>query len=138
MDGAVETVAGTASDVGLDHVRQEEVAGKMAKSFTQRVYETAKKIPVGRVVTYQDLARMAGSPRAARAVGLAMKNNPDLKTIPCHRVVGADGRMHGYSAAGGIANKTRILKREGVVFIGGKVDLGRCRWAGGKRLGIIR
>lgn len=98
------------------------------KSFQEKVYDIAKHIPRGKVATYKDLAEAAGSPGAARAVGTAMKNNPDLKTVPCNRVVGSDGAMHGYSAGEGIKTKIEMLKREGVVFKGNKVDLSKSRW----------
>ncbi len=100
----------------------------MNKAFSTKVYEVVRQIPKGKVATYQDVAILAGSPRASRAVGIAMKNNPDLKTIPCHRVVGSDGAMHGYSAANGIVSKIQLLKRERVGFVGNKVDLTSYRW----------
>ncbi len=97
------------------------------KSFYAKVYEVVKKIPEGKVATYKEVARLAGRPRAFRAVGTAMRLNPDLKTIPCHRVVGSDGMMHGYSAGQGIATKIAILKKEGVIFSGNKVVLNNSR-----------
>lgn len=101
----------------------------MQQSFYQRVYEVVKKIPPGKVLTYQDVARLAGSLHAARAVGTAMKTNPDNRVIPCHRVVGSDGSMHGY-AFGGINIKMETLKTEGAVFKGNKIDLEMSRWNG--------
>ena len=86
------------------------------KSFFSKVYEVVKKIPKGKVLTYKQVARLAGSPKAFRAVGSAMRKNPDMKTIPCHRVVGSDGKMHGYSAGQGIKTKINLLKKEGVKF----------------------
>lgn len=94
----------------------------MPQTFSQKVYEIVKKIPVGSVMTYGEVARLAGSPGAARAVGTAMKTNPDKNTIPCHRVVGSDGAMHGY-AFGGKQVKIEMLKKERVKFKGEKVDL---------------
>jgi len=52
-----------------------------------------------------------------------MKNNPDLKTIPCHRVVGSDGKMHGYSAGQGIITKIKLLKKEGIAFKGNRANI---------------
>ena len=98
------------------------------KPFYLKVYEVVKKIPAGKVATYKTIAKLAGNPRAFRAVGTAMKNNPDLKTIPCHRVVGSDGKMHGYSAGDGVATKIQMLKTEGVPFIGDKVRLTTSQW----------
>ena len=57
-----------------------------------------------------------------------MARNPDTKTIPCHRVVGTDGRMHGYSAKKGIPSKVNLLQSEGVEIRGGVVDLGKYQW----------
>ena len=95
----------------------------MKKTFFTKVYDVVKKIPKGKVLTYKQVARLAGSPKAFRAVGSAMRKNPDIKTIPCHRVVGSDGAMHGYSAGQGISTKIKLLKKEGVKIIGDKCDL---------------
>jgi len=100
----------------------------MKKTFFAKVYDVARRIPKGKVATYKDIARLAGNPKAQRAVGMAMKNNPDIKIVPCHRVVGSDGKMHGYSAKGGIASKIRLLKKEGVVFVENRVNLNISRW----------
>ena len=97
------------------------------KSFTEKVYDVVKKIPAGKVLTYGDVARLAGNPGAARAVGSAMKHNPDMSIIPCHRVVGSDGKMLGY-AFGGESVKVSMLKKEGVEMKGNKVDLGKSGW----------
>lgn len=97
------------------------------KTFTEKVYDVVKKIPVGKVLTYSDVARLAGNPGAARAVGTAMKNNPDMSIIPCHRVVGSDGKMHGY-AFGGESVKVSLLKKEDVAMNGTTVDLKKSRW----------
>ena len=95
----------------------------MQKSFYSKVYDVVKKIPKGKVLTYKQVARFAGSPKAYRAVGTAMKLNPDMKNIPCHRVVGSGGMMHGYSAGQGVSTKIKLLKKEGVKFINNKVKL---------------
>jgi O-6-methylguanine DNA methyltransferase len=98
------------------------------KSFKEKVYQISAGIPKGKVATYGQLASLAGSPRAARAVGLLMKNNPDLNLVPCHRVVAADGKLTGYSAGHGIPTKRKMLIKEGVSFAGEKVDLSRSLW----------
>ncbi len=100
----------------------------MKKSFRDKVYEITKKIPKGKVATYGQIAAMAGSPRAARAVGMLMKNNPDMPRTPCHRVVASDGRLTGYSAKDGIKTKKEMLVDEGVVFIGDRVNLVKSQW----------
>lgn len=89
-------------------------------SFRDKVYEILRTIPPGKVVTYGQLAAMAGRPNAARAVGMFMKNNPDAPRTPCHRVVAADGSMHGYSGQGGIETKRKMLASEGVAMKNGK------------------
>lgn len=97
-------------------------------TFRDKVYSITKKIPKGKVATYGQIAKLAGSPKAARAVGMCMKTNPDAPRTPCHRVVASDGRLTGYSGVGGIAGKKEMLLSEGVYFTGEKVDLGRCLW----------
>lgn len=101
--------------------------GTVTQSFRQKVYKVVQQIPKGKVLTYQDVAKLAGSPGASRAVGSAMKNNPNKSIIPCHRVVGSSGTMNGY-AFGGEVVKIEILKQEGVKFKRDKVDLTFSRW----------
>src|SRR5882757_4957956 len=98
------------------------------KSFRDKVYDLTKQIPRGKVATYGQLAKLAGSPDAARAVGMCMKTNPNAPIVPCHRVVAADGSLTGYSAGKGIATKQTMLLKEGVAFRGGKVDLYKSQW----------
>jgi O-6-methylguanine DNA methyltransferase len=97
------------------------------KSFYSKVYAVVKKIPKGKILTYKQVAHLAGNSRAYRAVGSAMRLNPNLKTIPCHRVIGSDGRMHGYSAGQGVSTKIKLLKKEGVEFKGNRAVLNSVR-----------
>ena len=69
-------------------------------------------IPYGEVSTYGGLARLIGKPRAARAVGRAEATNPMPLVIPCHRVLGADGGLHGYGAGEGLGTKAWLLSHE--------------------------
>ncbi len=92
-------------------------------TFKDKVYEITSKIPLGKVATYGQVAALAGSPKAARAVGMAMKTNPNAPIVPCHRVVAADGKLTGYSGPGGVNGKKEMLTKEGVKFKGEKVDL---------------
>lgn len=78
--------------------------------FSQKVYGVVKKIPKGSVLTYKEVAKRAGSPRAFRAVGNILNKNYDPK-IPCHRVIRSDGKTGGYNR--GAKNKKDILKKEG-------------------------
>jgi O-6-methylguanine DNA methyltransferase len=89
--------------------------------------ELAKRIPKGKVATYGQLAKMAGSPGASRAVGMCMSTNKTPETVPCHRVVASNGKLTGY-AFGGIKKKQEILEKEGVKFTGNKVDLAYSLW----------
>lgn len=98
------------------------------QSFQEKVYVIAQRIPKGKVATYGQLAQMAGSPKAARAVGMCMKHNPDMSIIPCHRVVASDGKLTGYAYGDGVVTKKEILLREGVSFRGDKVDLKVSQW----------
>lgn len=82
------------------------------RTFTQRVRDVVRSIPKGKTLSYKDVAIRAGNPGAYRAVGTIMKNNYD-KDVPCHRVIGSDGGMHGYNR-GGVTKKRALLKAEGV------------------------
>lgn len=81
--------------------------------FTEKVRSIVAKIPKGKTMTYAQVAKAAGSPRAARAVGSIMRANYDPK-IPCHRVVRSDGSMGGYNR-GGSEKKRELLHTEGVL-----------------------
>jgi len=81
-------------------------------SFSERVYAIVAKIPIGKVMTYKQVAAKAGSPHAARAVGNLMKNNYNPK-IPCHRVVRSDGKIGDYNRGGSerkMVARTRTLR----------------------------
>ena len=78
--------------------------------FQRRVWEELRRIPYGATVSYGEIAARLGNPGAARAVGLANARNPIGVVIPCHRVCGAGGSLHGYS--GGIARKEALLALE--------------------------
>lgn len=97
--------------------------------FKQRVYKITRQIPKGKVATYGQIARLAGNPRAARAVGVYMRINPDAPNTPCHRVVAQTGNLTGYSAGHGLITKTMMLNKEGVLFKNnGTVDLDISGW----------
>lgn len=83
--------------------------------FRRKVLEACRKVPYGSTVSYGELARAAGNPRAARAVGSAMAQNPLPLLIPCHRVLRSDGSIGGFSAPGCVQQKKRMLKLEGVL-----------------------
>jgi len=83
--------------------------------FQQKVYRAILRIPKGQVWTYTQVARKIGQPKAARAIGQAMKRNQDAPDIPCHRVVSSSG-LGGYSARGGLRTKKKLLKQEGYLI----------------------
>ncbi len=87
-------------------------------TFNQRVWTLTSRIPRGRVTTYAELAKALGG-RGYRAVGQALNRNPYAPRVPCHRVVGSDGRLTGY--AGGVGKKEEMLESEGVRIEKGKV-----------------
>ena len=84
-----------------------------APDFHKRAYEIARTIPAGHTMTYGEIAKRLGVPHESREVGQAMGKNPIAIIMPCHRVLGADGKMGGFSANGGVATKRRILEIEG-------------------------
>lgn len=81
--------------------------------FHERVYAAARAIPPGKTRTYGEIARACGQPEGARAVGQALGRNPFPIIVPCHRVIGADGKLIGFSANGGLTTKLRMLEIEG-------------------------
>jgi methylated-DNA-protein-cysteine methyltransferase-like protein len=99
--------------------------------FNEKVYAIVLQIPAGKVASYGQIAWMAGSPRAARAVGIALRNNPYGDELPCHRVVHQDGKP---SEAFDIFSKglqRQLLMSEGVGFTAnGCVDMENYRWNG--------
>ncbi|MDI6591885.1 MAG: MGMT family protein [Patescibacteria group bacterium] len=81
--------------------------------FQRKVYEVVRKIPKGKVLTYEAVAKLAGFPRAWRAVGNILNKNRDPK-IPCHRVIRSNGKLGGYNQ--GLKKKALLLKKEGVII----------------------
>ena len=93
------------ADIGLD------LSG--AEPFHQRVYEVARTIAPGCTMTYGEIAKQLGQPRAAQAVGVALAKNPVAIIVPCHRVLAAGGKLGGFSANGGVTTKRLLLEIEG-------------------------
>ncbi|HXO21023.1 MAG TPA: methylated-DNA--[protein]-cysteine S-methyltransferase, partial [Thermoanaerobaculia bacterium] len=80
--------------------------------FQQKVWQELSRIPYGTTISYAELARRTGNPKASRAVGRANATNPIPVVIPCHRVIGADGSLTGFG--GGLPVKQALLELEGV------------------------
>ncbi len=101
----------------------------MQRGYFTKVYETVRKIPLGKVATYGQIARLTGNPRAARQVGWALHVNPEPYIIPCHRVVNRDGKLSGAFAFGGTDAQRYLLMNEGVEFVDQEtVDMSKHRW----------
>jgi methylated-DNA-[protein]-cysteine S-methyltransferase len=86
----------------------------MLADFNRRVLQELARVPYGEVVTYGELASRAARPRAARAVGTVMNRNPLPIVLPCHRVIGANGKLVGYG--GGLERKEALLRLEGALL----------------------
>jgi O-6-methylguanine DNA methyltransferase len=85
---------------------------KTYPNFYKKVWVACFYIPIGKTLTYKQLARKIGMPKAVRAVGMALSKNPFAPIIPCHRVIMSNGKLGGYSAAGGLKRKQAMIKYE--------------------------
>lgn len=96
-------------------VRFENLSLDLGESteFERKVYGATRSIPFGKVATYGQIAKAIGKPKAARAVGQALGNNPIAIVIPCHRVIASDGGLGGFT--GGLHWKKKLLRHEGVL-----------------------
>ena len=92
---------------------KEELIGT---EFQKKVWNEIKKIPRGSTLTYKELAKKIDKPRASRAVANACGKNPYPIRIPCHRVIGSNGKIGGYSAKGGIDKKISLLRDEKAII----------------------
>jgi O-6-methylguanine DNA methyltransferase len=86
------------------------------RPFQQAVLQATYEIPYGETRTYKEIAERIGRPRAARAVGRAEATNPMPLVLPCHRVIGMDGKLHGYGLGEGVKTKEWLLKLEGALM----------------------
>lgn len=102
-------LAGEPVDLGGIRVSHDE----RVEPFARRVYAATRAVGPGETTSYGEVARTLGDPGAARAVGAALGANPTPIIVPCHRVLAADGSLHGFSAPGGIRTKRRLLEIEG-------------------------
>ena len=88
----------------------------VGSKFQLKVWSYLRKIPLGSVKTYSQVAKGIGNPLAARAVANAVGKNPYPPKIPCHRVIRSDGSLGGYSGKGGVKTKKMLLKKEGITL----------------------
>ena len=86
------------------------------RPFQLKTLKVVYEIPYGETRTYAEIAAQIGNPRAYRAVGRANATNPMPLVIPCHRVIGRDGKLHGYGGGNGLPTKEWLLKLEGAVM----------------------
>jgi len=103
----------------------------MPTEFEMRVYELTRRIPEGKVSTYKAIAEKLGC-RSYRAVGQALRKNPFAPDVPCHRVVGADGKLCGFkgkSTGFTLQEKRKMLEREGIRMEEGSISLERYFYA---------
>jgi methylated-DNA-[protein]-cysteine S-methyltransferase len=107
VEGIVALLAGERRDL-----REIALDDRAVDDFRRRVYAATRAIGPGETATYGEIARAIGDPGAARAVGAALGSNPFPIVVPCHRVLAADGALHGFSAPGGLATKRRMLEIE--------------------------
>jgi methylated-DNA-protein-cysteine methyltransferase-like protein len=109
--------------------------GPFAKSsdfdnWVKAVWHVVNGIPRGHVLTYGEVARLAGMSRAARRVSLAMRRAPRRMKLPWHRVINAQGKISIPEDSPGHQRQQELLEREGVVFLNGKIDLQRFGYQG--------
>jgi len=102
-----------------------------ATPFMRTVYDAARCIPAGEVISYAELARRIKQPGAVRAVGTALGKNPVPLIIPCHRIIAASGKLGGFSAQGGLEAKKSLLHCEGVDFEKPRVMVTAAQWHAG-------
>jgi methylated-DNA-[protein]-cysteine S-methyltransferase len=110
-------------DGDTDDLRDVEVDFGQTSDFAQQVWEITRSVGPGETTTYGDIAHQMAMPNAAREVGQALGRNPVPIIVPCHRVLGAGGKLVGFSAPGGVATKLRILGIEGAAAPDGQTAL---------------
>jgi len=124
--GAVASALRCAASQWLAHLREYftgsrrefslEIAWSALPPFQRAVLQAVAAIPYGETRTYGQIAAAIGRPQASRAVGRAVGTNPMPIVVPCHRVVGSNGALHGFSGPGGLATKARLLALEGIAL----------------------
>lgn len=98
--------------------------------WVKSVWQVVQGIPRGHVLTYGEVARLAGMSRAARRVSLAMRRAPREMELPWHRVVNSQGKISFPADSAGFREQKELLEEEGVVFLKGRIDLDRFGYQG--------
>jgi O-6-methylguanine DNA methyltransferase len=101
---------------GRQQVFTLEIDWSVLRPFQQSVLQATCEIPYGETITYKQIAARIGRPHAARAVGRAEATNPMPLVLPCHRVIGVDGKLHGYGLGEGVKTKEWLLRMEGAIM----------------------
>ncbi len=96
-----------------DAASARETTATDGTDFQRAVWRELRRIPSGKTISYAELAKRIGRPKAVRAVGLANRSNPISIVVPCHRVIGSDGSLTGYG--GGMERKDWLLRHEGAL-----------------------
>jgi methylated-DNA-[protein]-cysteine S-methyltransferase len=119
IEGIIAVLSGSAVDLGFVELDERGI-----DPLRRAVHAATRMVLPGRTATYGEIARMIGRPDGARDVGAALARNPFPIIVPCHRVLGANGRLIGFSAPGGLATKRRMLELEGAPGFGQQVLFG--------------
>lgn len=107
---------------------EKRVASPALTDHNELILAAVRKIPRGRVCTYGDVADVAGLPRRARLVGTVLRQTPAARDLPWFRVINAGGRISFPAGSDAYLRQRRKLEAEGVIFIGGRVDLKQYGW----------
>lgn len=100
----------------------------VSQSVPESILAAVRRIPRGKVCTYGNVAEVAGLPRRARLVGTVLRQTPSARGLPWYRVINAGGRISFPVGSDAYARQRHKLEAEGVVFVGGRVDLRRYGW----------
>ena len=100
----------------------------ISQSVPESILAAVRRIPRGKVCTYGNVAEVAGLPRRARLVGTVLRQTPSARGLPWYRVINAGGRISFPVGSDAYARQRHKLEAEGVVFVGGRVDLRRYGW----------
>jgi methylated-DNA-protein-cysteine methyltransferase related protein len=98
------------------------------QSVPESILKAVRRIPRGKVCTYGNVAEVAGLPRRARLVGTVLRQTPSARGLPWYRVINAGGRISFPVGSDAYARQRHKLEAEGVVFVGGRIDLRRYGW----------